>query len=152
MTEKTDYTTTAATSPATEPVIAAKITRVLLVENRPAVRVGLQLMLAAEPDLCVIGEASDGEVALDLAASLRPDIVLMDVDMPRKDGIATTSALRMVCPQASVIILSFHDDARTRLLAEDAGAAAFVAKSMPADALLAAIRQVSHPSLPPVAG
>jgi two-component system, NarL family, response regulator NreC len=147
-----DYTTTAATSQATKPVIAAKITRVLLVDNQPAVRVGLQLILAAEPDLCVIGEASDGQAALDLAASLRPDIVLMDVDMPRKDGIATTSALRLICPQASIIILSLHDDAHTRLLAEDAGAAAFVAKSMPVDALLAAIHQVAHPSLPRMEG
>ena len=81
---------------------------------------------------------------MDLTTSLRPDVVLMDVDMPRLDGIATASALRLMCPQTSVIMLSFQDDVLTRRLAEQAGAAAFVAKSMPADTLLTAIRQASQ--------
>ena len=128
--------------------------RLLIVDNQPSVRQGLQMMLAAEPDLCVIGEATDGAAALDLATLLRPDIVLLDVDMPRLDGLATASALRSVCPQASVIILSFHDDACARKIAANTGAAAFVAKSMPAATLLTAIRQVAcQPrggSIPPV--
>lgn len=118
--------------------------RVLIVENLPAVRKGLQFLLSAEADLSLIGEAADGAAALDLAACLSPDLVLVDIDMPRMDGIVTARALRRICPQASVIILSFHDDACTRSLAEEAGAAAFVAKSMPAHTLLTTIRQVSH--------
>ena len=72
------------------------------------------MRLAAETDFSVIGEATDGQAALDLTTSLRPDVVLMDVDMPRLDGIATASALRLMCPQTSVIMLSFRDDVLTR--------------------------------------
>ncbi len=118
----------------------AETIRLLIVEDQPAVRKGLHMRLAAEADLTVVGEAADCESALDLAASLRPDIVLVDVEMPHADGIATARALRAVFPQVSVIILSFQDDAQTRALAVEAGAVAFVAKSLPADTLLAAIR------------
>lgn len=118
--------------------------RLLIVEDQADVRKGLHMVLDAEPDLLVIGEASDGVAALDLATVLCPDIVLMDVDMPGMDGIATAIALRSAYPQASVIILSFHDDAQMREMAADAGAAAFVAKSRPTDALLTSIRQVSQ--------
>ncbi len=101
------------------------------------------MLLAGEPDLCVLGEAADGVTALDLAARLQPDIVLLDVDMPRLDGIATARSLRWLCPQTGIILLSIHDDARTQENAAEAGAAAFVAKSMPATTLLTAIRQVA---------
>ncbi len=115
------------------------------------------MFLAGEPDLCVIAEAPDGAAALDLATRLHPDIVVMDVDMPRLDGIATASSLRRICPQMGIIMLSLHDDARTRAHAAEAGAAAYVAKSMPVATLLTAIRQVAcqrgngstRPALPP---
>ena len=119
--------------------------RLLIVESRPAVRNGLHMRLAAEADLSVIGEASDAQIAVDMSAALHPDVVLMDVEMPRGD--ATANALCLICQQAPVIILSMHDDARTRTRAKEAGAAAFVAKSMPAEALLATIRQVAHSPL-----
>ena len=125
-------------------MIGVEMIRLLIVEDQPGVRRGLQMRLAAETDFSVIGEATDGQAALDLTTSLRPDVVLMDVDMPRLDGIATASALRLMCPQTSVIMLSFRDDVLTRRLAEQAGAAAFVAKSMPADTLLTAIREASQ--------
>ena len=118
--------------------------RLLIVDDQPAVRKGLHMRLGVEPDLSVIGEAPDGEAALDLAQALCPDVVLMDVEMPRMDGVTAASALHAICPCASVIMLSIHDDARTRARAEDAGAVAFVAKSMPTDMLLAMIRQVAH--------
>jgi DNA-binding NarL/FixJ family response regulator len=102
------------------------------------------MLLDAESDLSVIGEACDGEAALNLTTSLCPDVVLMDVEMPRMDGIAAASVLHATCPRALIIMLSIHDDALTRARAEEAGAAAFVAKSMPADTLLATIRQVAH--------
>jgi len=116
--------------------------RILIVESQPAVRKGLHMRLVAEADLSVVGEASDGQAAVDLTAVLHPDVVLVDVEMPRSD--ATANALCLICQQASVIILSMHDDAFTRARAKEAGAAAFVAKSMPAEALLEAIRQVAH--------
>lgn len=116
--------------------------RLLIVEDQSEVRRGLQMRLTAEADLAVIGEASDGELALRLAAALNPDVVLMDVDMPRLDGIATASRMRQICPHAGVIMLTIYDDANTRTNAAQAGAAAFVSKSMPVATLLSAIRQV----------
>jgi DNA-binding NarL/FixJ family response regulator len=122
----------------------AEMIRLLIVDDQAAVRQGLRMLLAAEPDLQVVGEASDGEGALSLAQTLNPDVVLMDVEMPHADGIATTQALRTACPHVAVIMLTIHDDAHTRERAEHAGAAAFVPKSMPAKVLLATIRQVAH--------
>jgi DNA-binding NarL/FixJ family response regulator len=124
--------------------IGATMIRLLIVEDQPGVRKGLQMRLDAEADLLVIGEASDGEAAVNLVSSLCPDVVLMDVEMPRMDGIATTGALLLVRPQTAVIMLSLHDDVLTQARAKDAGAAAFVAKSMSADTLLRTIRQVAH--------
>ena len=118
--------------------------RLLIVEDQSAVRQGLHMRLSAEPDFSVIGEASDGEAALELVSELCPDIVVMDVEMPCSDGIATTRALRLVCPSTAVVILSLHDDASTQAHAKKAGAAAFVAKSMPSETLLTTIRQVAH--------
>lgn len=100
------------------------------------------MLLDTEPDLSLVGEAADGAAALDLAAALCPDIVLMDIDTPNGDGIETAWALRSLCPLASIVFISFHDDARMREIAAHAGAAAFVAKSMPVATLLTAIRQL----------
>jgi two-component system response regulator NreC len=122
----------------------AEMIKLLIVDDQPAVRKGLQMRLEAEPDLSVIGEAPDGEAAVELAQALGPDVVLMDVEMPHMDGIAAANALRRTCPDISVIMLSIHDDAGTRTCAEQAGAAAFVPKYVPTDRLLAAIRQVRH--------
>jgi DNA-binding NarL/FixJ family response regulator len=122
----------------------AEMIRLLIVEDQPAVRQGLQMRLSAEPDFEVIGEAADGQTALDLVNRLCPDVVLMDVEMPCGDGIATTRALHLISPSTEVIILSLHDDACTQARAKQAGAAAFVGKSMPTETLLTTIRQVVH--------
>jgi DNA-binding NarL/FixJ family response regulator len=125
------------------PVIGAEKIRVLIVEDRPSVLRAIRMRLSAESDMAVIGEAPDGGVALAMVMSVCPDVVLMDIEMPLMDGIVTAYMLRVIRPQAAVIMLSIHDDALTRARAEDAGAAAFVAKSMPADTLLTTIRQVA---------
>jgi DNA-binding NarL/FixJ family response regulator len=117
--------------------------RLLIVDDQPTVRKGLRMRLTAEPDLQVVGEASDGKVALSLAQMLNPDVVLMDVEMPHADGIATTKALHTAYPHMAVIMLTIHDDAHTRERAQQAGAVAFVPKSFPTDRLLATIRQVA---------
>jgi DNA-binding NarL/FixJ family response regulator len=122
----------------------AEMIRLLIVGDQPGVRRGLLMRLAAEADFDVIGEAADVQTALRLVALLAPDVVLVDVDMPGLDGMAMTSALCSLCPNASTIMLSFRDDVHTRSLAEQTGAAAFVVKSLPAAALLSAIRQVSR--------
>lgn len=114
--------------------------RVLLADDEAVVRRGLRARLQLEPDLQVVGEARTGAEALRLAQMLEPDVVLMDVQMPDMDGIAATAALRRAVPRCAVVILSIHDDARTRARAQAAGAVAFVVKRGTTDALMGAIR------------
>src|SRR5438067_2064783 len=99
--------------------------KLLLVDDQSIVRQGLRRRLLLEPDILVVGEASSGEEALELVQSLDPDIVLMDVEMPGMDGITATEAMRDSTPQSTVVMMSIHDDVRTRALALAAGAAAF---------------------------
>jgi DNA-binding NarL/FixJ family response regulator len=116
--------------------------RILLADDQSIVRQGLRMRLLMEPDIVVIGEASSGEQALELVNVLSPDIILMDVEMPGMDGITATASLRATTPQSAVVMMSIHDDARTRARAEAAGAAAFVEKSGTLEVLLATIRQI----------
>jgi DNA-binding NarL/FixJ family response regulator len=119
--------------------------RVVLADDEAVVRRGLRTRLHLEPDIEVIGEASTGAEVLRLAQALRPDVVLMDVQMPEMDGIAATAALRRLVPQTAVVMLSIHDDAQTRARAQAAGAVAFVEKRGGTDTLLTAIRQAAGP-------
>ena len=123
--------------------LGKKTIRVLLVDDQPAVRQGLRIRLVLEPDVEVVGEAGDGAGAISLAQSLRPDVILMDVRMPGMDGISAVRTLRAVAPESAVVILSLYDDASTRAGAEEAGAAAFVAKHQVEVTLLAAIRRAA---------
>jgi DNA-binding NarL/FixJ family response regulator len=101
------------------------------------------MRLTAESDVTVIGEATDGECALALASTFLPDIVLMDFQMPRMDGLAVTKALRAICPNAAVIMLTIRDDAAARAQAEDVGVSAFITKRASTEELLLAIRQTA---------
>lgn len=117
--------------------------RVVLVDDERLVRRGLQMHLALEPDLVVIGEAGNGQEAIELVQAVAPDVVVMDITMPGLDGIATTACLRETMPSAAVIILTLHGDADTRARAGEAGAAAFVEKEGGIESLLKAIRAVA---------
>ena len=123
--------------------VGTRTVRLLLVDDRAAVRTGLRMWLSLEPDLEVVGEASDGSEAISLTQALRPDVVLMDVEMPGMDGISATAALRQLVPQSTVVILTLHDDAATRTRAWEAGAAAFVAQHRMEETLLPEIRRVA---------
>ena len=114
--------------------------RVLLVDDQAVVRRALRARFHLEPDLQVVGEASTGREALMLAQTLKPDVVLMDIEMPDMDGIEATAALGSVVPKSIVVILSIHDDAQTRGRAQTAGAVAFVEKRGVTDNLLSVIR------------
>jgi DNA-binding NarL/FixJ family response regulator len=117
---------------------------ILLVDDEPIIRRGLRMRLELESDLSVVGEAGDGLDALDSARALAPNVILMDVEMPRMNGIDATRALRSQVPAAAVVILSLHDDPETKSRARAAGASAFVAKHDIDSGLLDAIRQAAE--------
>jgi DNA-binding NarL/FixJ family response regulator len=117
--------------------------RLLLVDDEAQVRRGLAMRISAEPDLQVVGEAPDGGVAVELADSLHPDVVVMDLRMRAMDGITATRQIHSRIPGIRVVVLSLQDDAATRNAATEAGADAFVGKQEGSEALLAKIRQVA---------
>lgn len=100
------------------------------------------MRLSAERDLQVIGEASDGESAVQIAVALCPDVVLLDIEMLHMDGLELVDRIHTQCPDAHIVTLSMYDDRQTRESARLAGAAAFVGKTMPANTLLSTIRDV----------
>lgn len=120
--------------------------RLVLVDDQSTVRQGLKMRLLLESDLTVVGEASSGKEALELVQQLRPDVVLMDIEMPDMDGITATSALQGMVPQSVTVMLSIHSDHVTRARAKTAGAIAFVEKLGSAEELLSAIRQACQKS------
>jgi len=121
----------------TEPI------RVLLVDDDPLVRMGLRTMLGGVPELVVAGEAEDGSGALDLVASARPDVVLMDLKMPGMDGITATAGLRDRPDPPAVIVLTTYDADDQVLRALRAGAAGFVLKHTPPADIVDAIRRAA---------
>jgi DNA-binding NarL/FixJ family response regulator len=117
--------------------------RVLLVDDQSMLRMGFRLILEAEPDLVVVGEAGDGATGVSMAAALKPDVVLMDVRMPGMDGIQATAAIVGARPDARVLILTTFDLDQYVFAGLRAGASGFLLKdALPGD-LLAAIRTVA---------
>ena len=119
--------------------------RVLIADDQELVRSGLRTILEDEPDIEVVGEAGDGEEAVAAAARLRPDVVLMDIRMPRVDGLAAT--WRLAGPAArdrvKVVILTTYDYDEYVIDAVRAGASGFLLKDGPTEELLAAVRAVA---------
>ncbi|HVU76903.1 MAG TPA: response regulator transcription factor [Gaiellaceae bacterium] len=118
------------------------MTTVLLADDQALVRAGFGLILNAEPDLDVVGEAGDGAVAVELATELRPDVVLMDVRMPGLDGIEATRRIVEVVPATKVLMLTTFDLDEYVVAAFRAGASGFLLKTAPRDQLVAAVRTV----------
>ncbi len=114
--------------------------RVMLVDDHRMLRQALAASLAEQHGIQVVGEAGDGDEALELAAELRPDVVLMDVSMPGKGGVEATRELRAAMPQVRVIGLSMHDAPATRDSMLSAGAEAYLTKDGPLEGLVEAIR------------
>jgi signal transduction histidine kinase len=114
--------------------------RILLVDDHRVVRQALAQLLRAEADLEVVGEAGTGTAAVALARQLTPEVVLMDINMPEMNGIEATRTIHAAFPAMRVIGLSMHDRGDQQAAMQAAGAVAYVSKSGPAEALLAAIR------------
>lgn len=116
---------------------------VLLVDDQQLIRYGLRLVLEAQPDIVVVGEASDGAEAVRAAHRLRPDVVLMDVRMPGVDGIAATRQLTAALPGTRILVLTTYDLDEFAFGALRAGAAGFLLKNTRPDELVAAVRAVT---------
>jgi DNA-binding NarL/FixJ family response regulator len=114
--------------------------RVLLVDDQTLVRTGFRLILGSEPDIEVIGDAADGEQGVELGQRLRPDVVLMDIRMPKVDGIEATRRLTSDSPATKVVILTTYDLDEYVFDALRAGASGFILKDAPADQLVNAVR------------
>lgn len=116
--------------------------RVLVVDDHPVVREGLVVLLSHHADFDVVGEASDGEEAVTRAAATSPDVVLLDLEMPRVDGIAALTRLRAEVPDARVIVFTAFDTDERIFAAVRAGAKGYLLKGAPRDELFDAIRTV----------
>ncbi|HET6737528.1 MAG TPA: response regulator transcription factor [Kribbella sp.] len=128
--------------------------RVLVVDDHPVVRSGLSGMLSVTEDISVVGEAGDGSEALALVESTRPDVVLMDLRMPRMDGVAATGAIVSSYPSTRVLVLTTYDTDTDILHAVEAGAAGYLLKDTPHVELLNGIRAAARGETvlaPPVA-
>ena len=127
--------------------------RVLIADDHPVVRGGLKGMFATQADLEVVGEAETGVEAADLAARLRPHVVLMDLRMPEMDGVAATERIRASLPEVRVLVLTTYDSDADILRAVEAGATGYLLKDTPEEELYDAVRTTAagEPLLAPSA-
>jgi len=118
--------------------------RVLIADDHPVVRSGLAGMLGVEADIDVVGEASDGEEAVALATSLRPDLVLMDLRMPHLDGAAATARITESLPGVHVLVLTTYATDADIVRAVEAGATGYLLKDTPRDQLVEGVRAAAR--------
>jgi DNA-binding NarL/FixJ family response regulator len=116
--------------------------RTIVVDDHDLVRQSMRDMLESEADLEIVGEAADGREAVELSLRERPDLVIMDVRMPRMDGLAATREIKEERPTTSVLLVTMHENPDYLLEALRAGAAGYVLKDASRDELLAAVRRV----------
>ena len=121
---------------------AAKHITVLLAEDHMVVREGLRSLLAAEPDIAVIGEAATGRQAVSMTLKLRPDVVIMDIAMPLLNGVEATRQIRQANPKARILILSAHGDEAYVEGVTALGATGYLIKQTSAHLLSEAIREI----------
>ena len=117
--------------------------RVLLVDDDVLVLQGLQMRLALESDIVVVGEASDGVTAIKHVKAFGPDVVVTDIDMPKMDGITLIEWLSEVAPCVATVVLTVYDHQEVRVRARAAGAQAFVCKQEDVEHLIDAIHSVA---------
>lgn len=130
----------------------------LIADDHGVVTLGLRVLLGGEPDLEIVGEAEDGRKAVAAAATLRPDVVVMDIAMPVLNGIEATRQILAAAPHVRVLLLSAHNDVEYLRRIAEIGAAGYILKSQPLEILAGAIRSARAgrffvgPDLPAVAG
>lgn len=117
--------------------------KILITDDHPVFREGLAGMLAGQPDFEVIGLAADGEVAVSLYTSLQPDVVLMDLQLPKLDGVGAIRAIRGANSDANILVLTTYDSDADIVRAIEAGATGYLLKDTPREELFRAIRAVA---------
>ncbi|RZU75259.1 LuxR family two component transcriptional regulator [Micromonospora kangleipakensis] len=127
----------------TDRTTPARPVRILLADDQPLLRTGFRMVLGTEDDLDIVAEAGDGLEAVELSRRLLPDVVLMDIRMPRMDGVAATRAIVDARLPVRVLILTTFDLDEYVVGALRAGASGFLAKDVPAEDLVTAIRTVA---------
>jgi DNA-binding NarL/FixJ family response regulator len=116
--------------------------KLLIADDHAMVREGIRSMLANEPDLQIVGEAKDGEEALELCRRFRPELVLMDIRMPKMDGLEATRAIKEVSPQTAILMVSTYESQEYLVEAVKAGAAGYILKEATKGQLLGTLRRV----------
>lgn len=114
----------------------------MIVDDHGIVRTGLRALLQPEPDMAIVGEAGSVKEAVKKANELKPNVVLMDVNLPDGSGIEATRIIKESCPETQVLMLTVYDDQETVLKAVQAGAIGYVLKDIPPEYLIRAIRSV----------
>lgn len=118
--------------------------RILIVDDHPVVRRGLRALLSARPGWEVVDEAADGVEAVDKSAQLSPDVVVLDLSMPRMDGLEACRLIRKNVPESEILVVTQHDSPQMMREAEAAGARGYVVKSNIARDLLKAVEATSE--------
>jgi NarL family two-component system response regulator LiaR len=116
--------------------------KILIADDHPLLRDGLVQLLMKEPDFEVVGQAADGEEAVRLASEKVPDVVVMDIEMPKLDGLEATRQVKAAHPETTVLVLTVHDDEEYISALLDAGAAGYLLKTTYGKELVQAIRAV----------
>ena len=116
--------------------------KLLIVDDHPVFRQGLRDVLETDDKLSVIGEAADGEVAIELSYQISPDVVLMDINLPTINGLQATKKLKGILPDVAVIVITGYDDAEQVFHAFRAGASAYCPKDITPEALIKTIYAV----------
>lgn len=124
-------------SPTLTPTLSAA--RVLIVEDDPMMQLGLEQTLSDYSQLSIVGQASDGYMAVEMAQQLQPDIVVMDIGLPRQDGIAATQQIKAALPTVRIVMLTSHTTETEVIAALSSGADAYCIKGTNVDRLIAAI-------------
>jgi len=117
-------------------------TRILIADDHAMLREGMRNLLEEEKDFQMVGEAADGEEAVRLASKLKPDIVIMDIVMPRLNGVEATKQIKQVSPATAVLILTAYADIRYIIGLLEAGACGYLLKNSPGQDVVKAIREV----------
>jgi DNA-binding NarL/FixJ family response regulator len=129
-------------SPLPDASLAAEPIRTMIVDDHALFRRGLEMVLEEEPDIELVGQASDGAEAVEKAAESLPDVVLMDIRMPRSNGIEACRAMKEAAPSAKIIILTISDEEEDLFEAIRAGASGYLLKDIPLDEVAEAVRAV----------